>query len=302
MAISTYPTATEPVIGANDPMFGNTWDQVNIDVENALETEHTNAGEHGDIDVASGGRCICEIGTYTGTGSDGENISLTESNLTIFFLKIFTFSVSNIEVIRTIDMTGDNTKLLSNAVFAANLIQSIGTGTFQVGDGSDVNTLDQKYYYIAYGTMNAFPADSSNFAPTWIEHNEAIDTTLQQRVPAAILSRYRYGHNDDGTHKGQLTKIATGTYTGNGSADGPEVTPTPSLTIKKLIVFNGSAYGPTVKLDTMSGDYSKGYASGYSNWQDNTIRFDTTTSFKIVTGSAYMNENTTTHYYVALGI
>ena len=56
-------------------------------------------------------------------------------------------------VLYSADMTADNTKELETNAFQSNMIQSVGTGTFQVGSDVAVNENLIVYKYLAVGTL-----------------------------------------------------------------------------------------------------------------------------------------------------
>lgn len=94
---------------------------------------------------------VVEEGTYTGNGVDDRNISLSDAGLDIKFIRIWSEGVAY-TFFRSEDMAGDATLDTSGIVgFAANHIQSVGTGTFQVGDSANVNDNGVDFYYVAYG-------------------------------------------------------------------------------------------------------------------------------------------------------
>ena len=99
---------------------------------------------------ASAGCLISEPGTYQGDGADPHNISLDNASLDISWLLICRAD-SEYPVFASTDMTADNTKEEQTASFQSNQIQSIGTGTFQVGSDTAVNESGVTYYYFAVG-------------------------------------------------------------------------------------------------------------------------------------------------------
>ena len=94
-----------------------------------------------------------EEGSYTGNGADDRNISLSDGTLDIKFMRVYSAEVAY-TYIRTEGMAGDNTKNTKynpGVVFQADQIQSVGTGTFQVGTNAAVNTNLATYYYLVVG-------------------------------------------------------------------------------------------------------------------------------------------------------
>jgi hypothetical protein len=88
--------------------------------------------------------------TYQGNGADDRNISTSDASLDIKFIRIWDGAVAY-TFFKSEDMAGDSTRDTNNAAgFVANYIQSVGTGTFQVGTALNVNLRD--YYAIIYGT------------------------------------------------------------------------------------------------------------------------------------------------------
>lgn len=93
-----------------------------------------------------------EEGTYTGNNTDDRNISLTDTNLDIKFIRIWCDRTgSPYSWVRTENIAGDNAAAAFGAgTFTADMIQSVGTGTFQIGNGG-LNNNAQDYFYICYG-------------------------------------------------------------------------------------------------------------------------------------------------------
>jgi hypothetical protein len=99
---------------------------------------------------AGAGMLVFEQEKYIGNGVDPQNVSLTNANLDIYFLLIWRAD-SEYPVFYSEDMSADNTKELETNAFQADMIQSVGVGTFQVGGDAAVNENLITYYYLAVG-------------------------------------------------------------------------------------------------------------------------------------------------------
>jgi len=117
--------------------------QVEGHIETAFLHEHLNSGVH---NISTFTPKI-EIGTYEGDGNDDRNITLTVTDLDIQYI----IAGAGDFVSKTESLAGDNSKVNDTAAFQANYIQSVGTGTFQVGDDNDVNQNGITYYFMAIG-------------------------------------------------------------------------------------------------------------------------------------------------------
>ncbi len=98
------------------------------------------------------GCMIIEPYTYTGDGVDPQNVVTQNVNLVITFLMIWRED-TQYPVFYSSDMTPDNTKELETNAFQSDMIQSVGTGTFQVGADAAVNENLIDYFYLAIGTV-----------------------------------------------------------------------------------------------------------------------------------------------------
>lgn len=123
--------------------------QVEDDMYTAFDDEHDGATGAHDSPPFSGFAMI-EVGKYEGNGVDDRDILLAKTDLDIKYLFVFV-DAANLVASRSESMAGDNTKNENAAAFAANYIQSIGTGTFQVGSANSVNFNTADIYYCALG-------------------------------------------------------------------------------------------------------------------------------------------------------
>lgn len=148
--------------GANDPDWvedaelgsaDGTGTSVCDKVEEAIDTG-IDAGHNGTTGVHDtppfSGFARIECGSYTGDGNDSRDISLADSDMDIQYLLIVSDNAYP-SYSRSETMAGDNTKTETLAAFSANVIQSVGTGTFQVGSANGVNQSSVVYYYCAIG-------------------------------------------------------------------------------------------------------------------------------------------------------
>lgn len=104
-------------------------------------------GDNGGADI--------ETGTYTGNGSDNRNISLATLSGTPNVVMVMCATTTGALRMRTSDMgtdaSGNSSQRLDTSL-AANNIQSISSGSFQVGTANDVNTATgtPTYYWLAF--------------------------------------------------------------------------------------------------------------------------------------------------------
>jgi hypothetical protein len=148
MAAPTYPQYTDLRDAANHPQGNKDWFNFACEIiwnDNFL-AEHERNGTH-NTDLATD---KIEIGTFVGNAVDDRNVALSDGTLDIKFIRIYSNNVAN-NFFRSETMAGDVTKTTAAAVFAANEIQSVGTGTFQLGDSNNVNQNAITFYYIVVG-------------------------------------------------------------------------------------------------------------------------------------------------------
>jgi hypothetical protein len=87
-------------------------------------------------------------GSYTGDGANGRAIDGVGFQADVIILKAATAQVG---VIRTSTMAGDNSKpMVGGTGLTANLIESITTSGFTIGDDARVNASGTEYYWIAF--------------------------------------------------------------------------------------------------------------------------------------------------------
>ena len=120
----------------------------------------------------------CEVGSYVGNGSDNRNISIAAGfNPDLVIIQNGTGDQG---VFRTSSHTGDDCSRFNGSANEANSIQGFGTGTFQVGTSTRVNTNLTTYFYAAFksgasmavGTYTGDGADNRDitcgFAPVMV--------------------------------------------------------------------------------------------------------------------------------------
>lgn len=148
MAVPTYPQYTDRRDAANHPQGNKDWFNFACEIiwnDNFL-AEHERDGTH-NSDLATD---KIEIASYVGNGVDDRNIALTDGALDIKFIRIYSSNVAN-NFFRSETMAGDVTKSTAAGVVVANYIQSVGTGTFQLGDDNSVNQNAITFYYLVVG-------------------------------------------------------------------------------------------------------------------------------------------------------
>lgn len=89
-------------------------------------------------------------GTYTGNGVDNRDITVSPSfAISLVLLKA---NAVNVAVFSHTGMGADTTAFTNvNTAFSTDCIQSIGSGTFQVGTNAACNANETTYYYVAFG-------------------------------------------------------------------------------------------------------------------------------------------------------
>lgn len=86
--------------------------------------------------------------TWTGNGGDNRNISLSDGALDVKYINAWEASTAG-TWFKSEDMAGDTTFQTPTGAAAADFVQSVGTGTFQVG--VSLNAGARVYYAKIYG-------------------------------------------------------------------------------------------------------------------------------------------------------
>ena len=86
--------------------------------------------------------------SWTGTTVDSRNISLSDAALDVKFIRVWEASTVGTWW-KSEDMAGDTTFDSPTITSSADFVQSVGTGTFQVG--ASLNVGSRVYYAIVYG-------------------------------------------------------------------------------------------------------------------------------------------------------
>jgi len=114
--------------------------------------QHDKTGTH-KSDLTDG-LCVMETDSYTGNATDNTDITLTNTDLDIKFLRVWSEESAFFwYMTEDLDSEEVNLSLSSQGYLAAGRIKSIGTGTFRIGDSDDVNKNGSTYYYTAYGVI-----------------------------------------------------------------------------------------------------------------------------------------------------
>lgn len=107
-----------------------------------------NRGAAGGGGGGGGAPVLTSMGAYTGNGVDGRTISLPFTPELVIVKRVG--SGSSVAVMRTADMTGDNTKPVTGPnLFQADYIQSFVANGFTLGTNLHVNTDTIPYVYVA---------------------------------------------------------------------------------------------------------------------------------------------------------
>ena len=111
--------------------------------------EHDKAGTHKSDMTTDPLIWQMEAGTYAGDGTDNRQISLTNTNLDVKFVRIFSasydytwFAFANFPY---------DTAICTEGHSAADTIQTMGVGFFEIGSDNEVNENGVTFYYIVYG-------------------------------------------------------------------------------------------------------------------------------------------------------
>jgi hypothetical protein len=140
---------TGPIIGESDPEGrSDSFNKSNKQIWANYLNEHDKDGDH-KADLLSYYMAHEEF-YYSGNSTDDTNVYLSDTDLDIDMIWLWSADYGYM-FFRSESMAGDNTQSTDNVAFVANYIQSVGTGTFQLGDDNNVNDTGTTYYGIAWG-------------------------------------------------------------------------------------------------------------------------------------------------------
>jgi hypothetical protein len=135
--------------GTSTPGSGNIANNVEIAMNTAFGVAHnTTTGVHTTNPYTGKGKI--ETGTYSGNNTDNRDITLTDTSLDVKYIGVLidTGAASGVYS-RNESMTGDNAKGETLTTFSSDRIQSMGTGTFQVG--LSLNGTGNTYHWYVIG-------------------------------------------------------------------------------------------------------------------------------------------------------
>lgn len=152
MAVADYYMDYREKFWGHDSTSGNedTFNKLAKYIWEDFEKEHEPSdGSH--IDALDDDLLSCEEISWTGNGVNGRTINLVDSGLDIKFIRVWSEEAAY-TYFRSEDMAGDasvSTEVLTT--FTANWIESVGTGSFTIGDADEVNKSSIDYFAIVYG-------------------------------------------------------------------------------------------------------------------------------------------------------
>ena len=301
MSIPSYPGANDAVIGTDDPLYDNTWDNVNIAVQSAFEVDHIDGVNH--LFGSTYGPCLIETGTYVGDHEDNNEVTLSNSDLNVLFVLVAPGTTGSQLWVGHIasmpdgySLTMTNTQQVDQSYWFGT-VDSVGTGFFRVGDATNTNNTGVTYTYVVFGIPSSIVAGDTDFTPSWIQHNESIildgnSDGAPTRASKQILAKYRVEHGDDGNHP--FGYIEVGTYTGNGS------TQIISTQFPPLFVAVG-ATSNTRRVVTRISSMPDGYAKDGGGGALEELISTGDDNFTLTTADDDTNFAGRVYYYVAFG-
>lgn len=254
MSISAFQNTEDFVIGTDDPLYENTWDNVAMDIQAALTVEHTAADARHSFGTTTSGLCALVTDTFSGDANTDQQIAV--SGMTVLAVQLWD-ETDTVPVIATATMPDGEAKPLDDSEFSDQYIKSLDEDSFTVTEDGNVN--GRTYYYTAWGLITP-EGNGNSFTPSWIQDGEDIEVDESSDGPPTravkqILTRYQAEHEDDGTHKDAafsgIGKIAVGGFVGD-CTDGQVVT-LASMTLKRLLLLTDAEVPPIVQTADMSG-------------------------------------------------
>jgi hypothetical protein len=195
---------------------GASWTASTSNPSNAFSASSSFPG----IRVASGG--------YTGNGTDGRAITGVGFQPDVVIVK--SDDNSGVAEIRTSTMAGDATKpMTGNTALTANLIQSLDSNGFTLGNDNAVNRNGRAYHWVAMKSYTGHMALGSytgngtsksisglGFSPEYAMVLPAANTAAVQRM-SAMTRTFTFGA-DTGSTTGITSLDSTGFSVGNSSS------------------------------------------------------------------------------------
>ncbi len=305
MAI-TYLTASDPIVGANDPRYPDAKNSCGQYINTQMLVEHDADGDH-DFDY----NLVGEISTYTGNGA-ARTISLTNSNLTPKLVIIWRdstlyrpfFHLSNF------DATEITATARAFTVGWTTWFTGSADGEFSLDTYTGVNENAVSFFYLVLGidittTYTGTPASGSD--PTWVDDGEAMQAdgtlgSIANRVEGHIETQFLVGHSDAGVHSAHplaaFGKIDLVSWTGDGLEKVIMLNDT-ALDIKELVVLNVDQGGGAVSSATESMPSGSGKDEDTSAFDVNRFPVLGTGTFTLEAGA---NINGRSFYAMAIGV
>lgn len=147
LADISWPEYTEQDYAANDPN-GNP-DIMNEGYDILWEVFCVEHDKDGDHFTTGSTYAKVEEGTWPGTGADDYDVSLSDNTIDIKWIKVMGTDLSDIYVATESFASNKAADAEFGGAFSADIIQSVGTGTFQVG--ATANQSSETYYYVVVG-------------------------------------------------------------------------------------------------------------------------------------------------------
>lgn len=145
------------------------------------------------IAIGDDGSSDIVTGTYTGDGTDNRNISI--STVTTINVLFICSNAAEYAFFRTSNMSGDNSQNWSNNQVLNNVIQSLSSGQFQVGNRaapSSVNTNAVVYHYLAW-TSDAGAVEIATYTGDGLDNRNI--TGLFTVQPDAVITKRQNSSN-----------------------------------------------------------------------------------------------------------
>jgi hypothetical protein len=167
-------------------------------------------------------------GAYTGNGIDNRAITGVGFQPDVVMVK--SDDNSGVAEIRTSTMTGDNTKpMTGNTALTANLIQSLDSNGFTLGNDNGVNRNNRAYHWVAFKSYSGHMSLGSytgngtsksiaglGFSPEYAMVLPAANTAAVQRM-SAMTRTFMFGA-DTGSTTGITSLDSTGFTVGNSTS------------------------------------------------------------------------------------
>lgn len=209
------------------------------------------------------------VGTYVGDGNDNRSIAGIGFLPTIVWVQ---GDGNTLAVWRIAENAGDDSMYFDNTANVANRIQALEADGFQVGTASEVNTLNDDYFYVAFMNV-AGEIDTGNYTGDGNDDRDILDANFQ---PDLVFVK------GDVAEHGVLR---TDTFAGDSSVIF-ESGANPAANMIQGFEATGFEIGTSARVNTLNDEYY------WAAWQTGTTSSTSTSTLSSSSSSSSQSSST----------